>query len=345
MKFSPSLLTLLALAACTFRATAQDEESAKKKPETTITKTLLDVRIETPELQAAVRKRGYVTGIAGGSFVDRKTGFKDLGFGLDIIDWLMEPGSDEAYRDQLAGDLPYKFGDRLHGKTAKRSVEGPQICTQARELDPEVVKGKDFVGVRMSWSYKTAAPGRATGSTWRQTIVFPAGKRYFISSDRITSANTVDELFFRQDMPGHIKHTRGTNFSEVWLSYLGKIPSSEFLTDFAPDEKFNYRRDVNGVPKRMIRAYHIRDPRTGADGPWLAGMTLNPADVYEAWCHQRSYVCFIQEIGGRPIKAGETFGAAYIVGFFDSIEEMERVYDEHAGHSSLSFTEDAWKLE
>ena len=33
-------------------------------------------------------------------------------------------------------------------------------------------------------------------------------------------------------------------------------------------------------------------------------MTLNPADVMEAWCHERGYVCLIEEIGGRPIKAG-----------------------------------------
>ena len=35
----------------------------------------------------------------------------------------------------------------------------------------------------------------------------------------------------------------------------------------------------------------------------------------------------IEEIGGRPIKAGESFGAAYVVGFFDSPAEMEAVYD------------------
>ena len=38
--------------------------------------------------------------------------------------------------------------------------------------------------------------------------------------------------------------------------------------------------------------------------------------VHEAWCHERGYVCMILEFGGRPI-----------VGYFDSIEEMLRVYD------------------
>src|SRR5262245_7038403 len=84
-------------------------------------------------LEASIRKKGYVSGVEAGSFLDRKTGARDLGFGLDIQDWIMEPGSDAAWRGQLTGDLPYDFNNAIHGKTAKRSVEGPQICTQARE--------------------------------------------------------------------------------------------------------------------------------------------------------------------------------------------------------------------
>jgi hypothetical protein len=38
--------------------------------------------ISTPQLQATVNKKDYVTRIAGGSFVDRKIGFKDAGYGL-----------------------------------------------------------------------------------------------------------------------------------------------------------------------------------------------------------------------------------------------------------------------
>ena len=129
-------------------------------------------------------------------------------------------------------------------------------------------------------------------------------------------------------MPGHIKHKDGDTFSEVYLSYHGRIPAGEFREDFAPDEKFLYVRQPDAIPRRMIRAYHIRDPKTGKDGPWLAGMTLDPSAVSEAWCHQRGYVCMIEEFGGRPIRAGESFGAAFIVGFFDSIEEMNEVYDQ-----------------
>jgi hypothetical protein len=145
-------------------------------------------------------------------------------------------------------------------------------------------------------------------------------------------------------MPGHVKHKEGDTFSSIYLSYGGNLPASAFFSNFAPDEKFHYRRQGGELPKRFIRAYRLRDPKTGAEGPWLAGMTLNAADVYEAWCHQRGYVCFIQEIGGRSIKAGESFSAAFIVGYFDSIEEMEQVYDQYSGHRGLEVSESGWKL-
>jgi hypothetical protein len=303
------------------------------------------ITIGTPQLEAIVRKKGYVSGVAAQSFLDKKTGFRDAGFGLDIVDWIMEPGSDEALRPQLPKGMIYLFGNSYHGKSPKRMIEGPQICTQAKELAPVVHRGKDFVAVRQSFQYTLAAPGRKAGSTWTQTLVFPAGKRYFLSSDRIDSVNDSEAMFLRIDMPGHIKHTKGDTFSEVYLSYQGRIPAKEFVQDFAPDEKFNYRRDRQAKPpEAMIRAYHLRDPMTGANGPWLAGMTLDPAITSEAWCHQRGYVCFIQEFGERPIKAGQSLRVAFIVGYFDSIEEMHRVYDAYKGHSGLEADEKGWKL-
>ena len=156
--------------------------------------------------------------------------------------------------------------------------------------------------------------------------------------------NSSDGPFLRLDMPGHIKHTDGDTFSEVGLSYFGLIPAKEFKRDFAPDQKFIYIRGVNVMPKRFIRAYHLRDPKTGGAGPWLAGMTLEPSVVSEAWCHQRSYVCLIEEFGGRPIKAGESFSAAFIVGYFDSMKEMESLYDQYAGHTSLEVDQKSWTL-
>jgi hypothetical protein len=303
-----------------------------------------EIRISSAQLEAVVNKRGYVSGIAGGSFLDKQTGFHDAGFGLDIVDWLMEPGSDEAYRDQLPKELVYPFNNAYHGRRAKRSIEGPQICTQARQLTPRIIRGPDFVAVQSSFQYSLAAPGKRTGSIWSQTLVFPAGKRYFISSDQITSANSSDGLFLRIDMPGHIRHRGGDTFSEVYLSYLGRLPATEFLTNFPPDEKFIYRRGIEPMPQRFVRAYHLRDSKTGRGGPWLAGMTLDPTVVSEAWCHQRDYVCLIEEFGGRKIEAGQSFSAAFIVGYFDTLEEMERVYDQYAGAQALLADRNGWKL-
>jgi len=306
------------------------------------------IHIVGSALEASIRKNQYVSGVEGRSLLDKKSGCRDLGFGLDIVDWIMESGSDEAYRDKLAPELVYKFNNAYHGKTAKRSIEGPQICTKAKEVDAKAIKRPDWVVIKQQYQYKTAAPGKRTGSRWEQNIVFQSGKRFFISSDRMNVVNSSDSMFFRLDMPGHIKHNKGDTFSEIYLSYFegngGKIPSSEFDSDFAPDEKFNYRRDKNKVPERFIRAYHLRDPKSGKDGPWMAGMTLEPELVYEAWCHQRGYISFIEEIGGRPIKAGETFGAAFIVGYFDSIEEMNQTYDQYKGFKGVEADAGGWRL-
>jgi hypothetical protein len=302
------------------------------------------LRIETPELQASIIKRGYVSGVGRESFVDKKTGFRDAGFGLDIVDWIMEPGSDEAYREQLDEELVYPFNNLFHGSTPKRSLEGPQICTRAKELEPAVITTSEFVAVRQQFRYRTAAPGKNTGSLWTQWIVFPKGKRYFISMDRIDAVNDSPAMFLRIDMPGHIRHDRGDTFSEVYLSYHGEIPSREFFEDFPPNSRFQYQRREGQLPQRFIRAYKLRDPQSGAAGPWLAGMTLDPDVVHEAWCHQRGYVCMIQEFGGRPVRAGESFSAAFIVGYFDSIEEMHRVYDEHKGFTKLEVSLGGWQL-
>jgi hypothetical protein len=142
----------------------------------------------------------------------------------------------------------------------------------------------------------------------------------------------------RLDMPGHVKHKKGDTFSTIYLSYHGQIGSSEFHEDFPPDGRFRYRRADRNTPERMIRACRLKTPM--CDGPWLGGLTLDPGDVYEAWCHQRGYVCFIQEIGGRPVRAGERFGAAYAVGYFDSIQEMNEVSDRLHGKRGIEVTGD-----
>jgi hypothetical protein len=309
-----------------------------------VTEAADEIKIATPQLEAVVRKKGYVSGVAAQSFLDKKTGFRDAGFGLDIVDWIMEPGSDAAYRDKLPAEMVYQVSNPYHGNTPKRSIEGPQICTRAGQLQPKVIQGKDFVAVTQQFQYRTAAPGKKAGSLWKQVLVFPEGKRYFLSMDRIESVNFSDAMFLRLDMPGHIRHQRGDSFGRIYLSYHGIVPASKFLSDFAPDGKFEYRRGRDPLPRRFIRAYELRDSKTGKAGPWLAGMTLDPGVVSEAWCHQRGYVCMIEEFGGRPVRAGESFQAAFVVGYFDSVEEMHQVYDHYKGHTGLEATKEGWKL-
>lgn len=293
------------------------------------------IQITTDALSATIKKKGYVSGISAGTLVDKKTGAHDLGFGLHIMDFLLAPGWQDG--DDYARDA------KLHGNLPKHHVEGPQICTQAKELKPEILKGKDFVAVQMNWKFTKAAPGLKAGSTWEQTLIFLPGKRYFLSAEKITSVNDVDDLFYRIDMPGHIKHKEGDTFAQVYLSYLSKpVPAAEFTKNFGPDEKFLYQRVAGKVPDRMIRAYQIK--QDGKPGPWLAGMTLDPAEVCEAWCHQRGYVCFIEELHRKKVKSGESFGAAYVVGFFDDIAEMEKVYDAYKGTRGIVVGDGKYQL-
>jgi hypothetical protein len=284
--------------------------------------------VETEALSTEIHTEGYVSGVAAGTLLDKKTGARDLGYGLDIVDFLLEPKWDGPDNPP---ELRYLRDLKLHGDLPKRYVELPQICTQARKIDATVFRGKDFVAVKQSFRYTTATYGRKAGSLWEQSLVFPRGSRYFFACDRITSANDVDHVFLRIDMPGHIKHAAADTFSKVYLSYQGEIDAGSFIEDFPPDGKYLYQRESDHIPSRMIRAYKIR----GENSPWLAGMTLDPSSVYEAWCHQRGYVCMIQEIGGKSVRRGESFGSAYIIGFFDSVEEMQKVYDRYRGFDSI----------
>ena len=62
------------------------------------------IKIETDKLEAVIPKKNpkqWMTGIEKGSFLDKTTGFREVGDGLMVVDWLMEAGSDEAYGDQV----------------------------------------------------------------------------------------------------------------------------------------------------------------------------------------------------------------------------------------------------
>jgi hypothetical protein len=291
------------------------------------------IQIDTDALQAKIRKKVYVSGIAAGSFLDKKTGARDAGFGLHIMDFLLGPGwKDDGYPREA----------KYHGNLPKHYVEGPQICTQAKTLDPEIVRGGDFIAIRMQFRFTQAAKGYKAGSLWKQTLLFLPKVRYVLCCETITSANDVENVIYRIDMPGHVKHKNLDTFAQIYLSYHGTISAQEFAKDFPPDEKFLYQRKADKLPERMIRAYQLK--RDGKPAIWIAGMTLDPAATVEAWCHQRGYVCFIQELHGHKVKAGETFGAAYIVGYFDDITEMEKTYDRFKGVRTITIEDNRWRL-
>jgi hypothetical protein len=345
---------------------------AKSKPWARVTEDDRAIKIDTDKLEAVIPKKNpkqWMTGIEKGSFLDKATGFREAGDGLMVIDWLMEPGSDAGWDAKIFApdghgvsryswytnetDPARKYYTRMsHGTShRKRMVEGPQLCHRMKPVRPEVIRGKDFIAVKTTYKFEYAAPGRKPGSRWTQLIVFPRGQRFFFLMDRIDSVNDVKELFLRNDTPGCVRHVKGDTFSEIYLSYLSgpkgvRIPSSEFFTPFPPDLKFGYRRDTHRTPKHFIRAYHLRDPKTGKAGPWLAGLTLEPSVVYEAWCSQRpgNIIVMIQEIHGKPVKAGESFSAAHVVGYFDTIEEMHKVYDRYKGHTALTADKSGWRL-
>ena len=303
-------------------------------PHVTVSEDDQQITIDTDALTAVVRKKGYVSGIAAGSFIDKKTGAKDLGFGLHIMDFLLAPGW---------ADDGYERTPKLHGDLPKHFIEGPQLCTQAKELHPEIIRDENFAAIRMRYTYTRPGRGLKAGSTWEQTLIFQPSVRYVISAERITSANDVEDLFYREDMPGHIRHKAGDTFEQIYLSYLdAPIPAAAFLSDFGPDERFLYQRRDGHIPERMIRAYQVK--LDGHAGPWLAGMTLDPAAVCEAWCHQRGYVCMIEELHHRHVKAGEAFGNAYVIGWFDTIPEMWEVYDRYTGAARVEVDAKGFRL-
>jgi hypothetical protein len=220
-----------------------------------------------------------------------------------------------------------------------------------KPVKPNVIRGNDFVAVETTYHFEYAAPGRKPGSKWTQLIVFPIGKRYFLLMDKVECVNDSHEMFLRNDTPGCVRHQNGDTFSEMYLSYLSgpkgvRIPSSEFFSPFPPDLKYGYRRDTHRVPDHFIRAYHLRDKETGEAGPWLAGLTLEPSVVYEAWCSQRpgGIIVMIEEIHGRPTKAGDTFSAAHIVGYFDDIDQMHQLFEQNKGHTGLKADATGWAL-
>src|SRR5262249_38169613 len=91
-----SLTLLLALTAAAPVAAQPPEDTAWVRA----TEDDRAIKIETDKLEAVIPKtnpKRWMTGIEKESFVDKTTGFREIGDGLMVIDWLMEAGSDEAW--------------------------------------------------------------------------------------------------------------------------------------------------------------------------------------------------------------------------------------------------------
>jgi hypothetical protein len=53
----------------------------------------------------------------------------------------------------------------------------------------------------------------------------------------------------------------------------------------------------------------------------------------------------IEELHGKRVKAGETFGAAYVIGWFDDIPAMQAVYDRYKGKHAIVVAKGGFRLE
>jgi hypothetical protein len=47
----------------------------------------------------------------------------------------------------------------------------------------------------------------------------------------------------------------------------------------------------------------------------------------------------------KNVKAGDRFGAAYVIGYFDDIADMEKIYDRYRGSSRIVIRDGKFRLE
>ena len=283
--------------------------------------------LRTVDCQDRLRERDFRRQLCG-----TKTGAKDIGFGLHIMDFLLAPGW---------ADDSYKHDPKVHGNLPKHYVEGPQICTQAKVLHPQIIRGDNFVAVTMSYRYnnRTRQEARiAVGTDDRLSARRPLHPQRRADHKH----NTVDDLFYRLDMPGHIKHHGADTFEQVYLSYLEKpIPASEFDHDFGPDEKFLPQREGH-IPQRMIRVSGEaeRQARAVAGGddarPFRSGRGLV------------SRTRVRQLYRGTPSQARERegeFRRRIPHRLVRRYPQMRRVYDQYKGAKRLMVANGKLRLE
>src|SRR5215208_859066 len=104
MRATNSLITTLSLGCLLALVGVGPTEPAKGPAPPRVTEDDRALKVETDKLEAVIPKkapRQWMTGIEKGSFLDKTTGFREIGDGLMVIDWLMEAGSDEAWADKV----------------------------------------------------------------------------------------------------------------------------------------------------------------------------------------------------------------------------------------------------
>src|SRR5215207_5583491 len=103
MRVTRVLFSALFLAALVI-ATSMLAGGADEKPWLKLTEDERAIKIETDKLEAVIPKKNpkqWMTGIEKGTFLDKTTGFREVGDGLMVIDWLMEAGSDAEWADKV----------------------------------------------------------------------------------------------------------------------------------------------------------------------------------------------------------------------------------------------------
>ena len=279
------------------------------------------VRVETDRIRWHRHARATSAASRPARSSTTRPGARDLGFGLSIMDFLLEP----AARPTPIPDGQYRLRRPGPRRPAQALRRGPANLHAGEGAAAEVIHGEassrsdcvaGFTSPSRDRATRPARPGSRRSSSSRAcaTSSPPSGSPASTTSTTCSTASTC---------PATSSTRTATRFEQVYLSYLDKpIPAAAFKDDFAPDEKYLYQRERRKRPA-------ADDPRLSGEagrqaGAVAGGHDARPGgDVSEAWCHQRGYVCFIQELHGRPVKAGETFGAAYLVGWFDDIAAME----------------------
>ena len=144
------------------------------EPPDTVSDDSESIHLSTPTIEAAVRKKGYVTAIAAGSLLDRKNGFREPGFGLEIVDWIIESGSDADWRDQasrrsalqIRRPLSRQHAEAQRGRPADlHAGEGTRAADHPR---------RGLRGGANELALQARRARKKAGSVWTQNRVFPA---------------------------------------------------------------------------------------------------------------------------------------------------------------------------